>query len=115
MKRIGMALIVALTLTLMPAALAASLISAEQTITQEIVRPPTGGGGIGGITRYLRVDLWGEDFKTRVTSAGKVRADLEAVSDDEMVTLYITKGVLAQTEDEKRLKKIPHPRPRRAT
>ncbi|GAH85730.1 unnamed protein product, partial [marine sediment metagenome] len=86
MKRIGMALIVALTLTLMPAALAASLISAEQTITQEIVRPPTGGGG-GGITRYLRVDLWGEDFKTRVTSVGKVRADLVAASGDGMVAL----------------------------
>ncbi|MBA7677030.1 hypothetical protein ES703_85278 [subsurface metagenome] len=62
--------------------------------------------GPGAPAYYLRVDLWGEKFKTRVTSAGKVRADLEAVSIDEKVTLYIAKGVLAQTEDEKRVKKI---------
>lgn len=60
----------------------------------------------GGTTRYLKVDLWGEDFKTRVTSDGEVKVDLEAVSDDGVVTLYITKGVIAQTRNEFRLSKI---------
>jgi len=78
--------------------------TAELGINPEVAT--AGGGGEGGITRYLRVDLWGEKSKTRVTSAGRVRADLEAISVDEMLTVYITKGVLAQTEDGRRLREI---------
>ena len=71
---------------------------------EEPYSPPS--WSTGGTTRYLKVDLWGEDFKTRVTSDGEVKVDLEAVSDDGVVTLYITKGVLAQTKNEFRLSKI---------
>ncbi len=79
---------------------------AEVELTVTVVPPPEEEERGAPPRYYLRVDLWGEDFKTRVTSVGKVRVDLQAISVDEMVTLYITKGILAQTEDEKRLKKI---------
>lgn len=79
----------------------------DLTIRSEVpYSPSTGGGGGFGLTTYLKVDLWGEDFKTRTDSDGEVRVNLEAVSDDGMVTLYIDKGVWAQTEDETRLKQI---------
>ena len=76
----------------------------ELPLSVTIAAPP--GGAVGVPAYYLRVDLWGEKFRVRTTSAGKVKADLEVVSADEMVTLYISKGVLAQTEDKQRLRKI---------
>ena len=79
---------------------------AEIELKVKIVAPPPPDRGGGVTAYYLRVDLWDEDFKTRVTSAGEVKADLEAVSPDGTVTLRIAKGVLAQTEDEQRLRKI---------
>jgi len=69
--------------------------------------PPPQPAVEGGMPDYyLQVDLGGEKLRVRTTSAGEVRSDLEVVSADEMVTLYISKGVLAQTEDGQRLRKI---------
>lgn len=76
------------------------------TLTAYSLPPPRPPVGVGMPAYYLRVDLWGEKFRVRTTSAGEVKADLEVVSADEMVTLYISKGVLAQTEDKQRLRKI---------
>lgn len=62
---------------------------------------------VGGLPEYyLLVDLWGQRFRTETTSAGRVRIDLEAVSDDKVVTLRIAKGVFALTEDGRRLREI---------
>jgi len=65
-----------------------------------------GVGAPGAPRYYLRVNLWGERSRTPASAAGRVKADLEAISVDEMLTLYIPKGVLAQTEDGRRLREI---------
>jgi hypothetical protein len=82
---------------------------AEVELKVEIVpppRPPAGGGGGGAPAYYLLVNLWGEKFRVRVTTAGEVKADLEAVSVDEMLTIRIAEGVSALTIDEQRLEEI---------
>jgi len=67
-----------------------------------------GGGGGGGGPRiyYLEVNLWEEVFTVPITTDGEVQEDLEAVSTDGLVTLRIAEGVVALTEDGKRLKEI---------
>lgn len=67
-----------------------------------------GGGGGGGGPRvyYLEVNLWEEMFTVPITTDGKVQEDLEALSTDGLVTIRITEGIVALTEDGKRLKEI---------
>lgn len=109
LARLGLVIIVSLALILgVCPSVQADEGKAEVELRVEIVPPPRppSGGGPGAVFYYLRVDLWAEKFQVRTTSAGEAKADLVAVSADEMVTLYITKGVLAQTKDEQRLRKI---------
>jgi len=71
-----------------------------------VAPPPPERKGAAAPKHYLWVDLYGEKSRIGITSAGEVKTDFKVVSTDEMVTLYISKGVFALTKDGQRLSEI---------
>jgi len=77
------------------------------SLSANIVDPPIryGGGGGGGIPVYgYDADLFGTSDKLRIDYYGKVKDDVEAISNDGNLTISIAKNTTALGQDGKRLK-----------
>ncbi len=103
----GKTIIVAIVLA--ATVLATPLISTEQTISQEIVKPPptpSGNGGGGPSYYHVDTDFCGVSGDFYIDSSGKVIRAVEAGCKGGALTVTIEKGTIALDENGKRLSSL---------